>query len=588
MWFPIHSFVVFFLLLFAINNTALPQTTHETDSLITAIKQEHSITDKIGLYINLSKVYSPDSITRSIDIAHQALTLATQIDDNERTGEVHLLLGDLAMQMDSVIRAENEYRQAIKFLENSDSTDLLVRAMTSLGNRYVEKENYPGAMEQYLNGIRVLEQNRENKQLANLYNNIGVVYINMNNPKKALELYSKALSLFEQFDDTLNIAGTTTNIGSIYIQLGDYDIARDYYKNGYKLFKEINNKAGQAHALFKLGLLDELQHNNQGALEYLQRSLDIQRSMNIITNSSKAMFRSETDIHIGINYLELQDVKKAKNYLEEGLRIARQTEQYSLIALAAKHLSIIEKQNGNYQQALAFHELFKQYSDSTFNVENVRKLTQLEMQYQYESKLAHAKLEKELEIQKRKRSDLIYFVLTAGLLLFLIIIALLLKLERSKKKKLDIERERLEEKLDHTNKELTTHVMYLLRQNEFILSIIEKLKKARLDAKPENKKFISDLIHELKSNTDSVSWEEFEVRFQEVHTDFYTNIRKAFPDLSTNEIRMCAFFRLNMTSKEIAAITYQSLNSIKVARYRLRKKLKLSQGDNLISFLSKF
>ena len=43
-----------------------------------------------------------------------------------------------------------------------------------------------------------------------------------------------------------------------------------------------------------------------------------------------------------------------------------------------------------------------------------------------------------------------------------------------------------------------------------------------------------------------------------------------------------------MTSKEIAAITYQSLNSIKVARYRLRKKLKLSQGDNLISFLSKF
>jgi DNA-binding CsgD family transcriptional regulator len=359
-------------------------------------------------------------------------------------------------------------------------------------------------------------------------------------------------------------------------------------KTAWHCLKKIDNKAGQAHALFKLGLLEEAQHNNKKALIYLQRSAEIQQFNETNAAGSRTMFQSETDIHIGINYLALNNISKARKYLEEGLNIARQTKQYSLIALAAENLSFIEKQKGNYRQALSYHELYKQYSDSTYNVENVRKLTQLEMQHQYKSKLAQARLEKELEIQKRKRSNLIYFVLTAGLLLFLIIIALLLKLENNKKKKAELERERLEEKLDHTNKELTTHVMYLLRQNEFILSIIEKLKKTQMDAKPENKKLISDLIRELKSNTDTVSWEEFEVRFQEVHTDFYTNLRKAFPDLTTNEIRMCAFFRLNMTSKEIAAITYQSLNSIKVARYRLRKKLKLSQEDNLISFLSKF
>jgi tetratricopeptide (TPR) repeat protein len=410
----------------------------------------------------------------------------------------------------------------------------------------------------------------------------------MNNPEKALELYSRALSLYEKFGDTMNIAGTTTNIGSIYIQLGDYDIAREYYKKGLRVFKQINNKAGQAHALFKLGLLDEKENLHQNALELLQRSLEIQKSIDINPGGSKTMFKSETIIHIGINYLALHDVQKAKSYLEEGLYIARQTDQHSLIALAAKHLSIIEKQNGNYRQALVFHELYKQYSDSAFNAENIRKLTQLEMQHHFETKLAHARLEKELEMQKRKRNNLIYIVLTTGLLLILIIIALLLKLEKNKKKKLETERKLLEEKLEHTNKELTTHVMYLLHKNEFILSIIEKLKKAHLDAKPENKKIISELIRELKTNTDSVSWEEFEVRFQEVHTGFYTNIRKAYPDLTTNEIRLCAFFRLNMTSKEIAAITYQSLNSIKVARYRLRKKLRLSQDDNLISFLSKF
>jgi DNA-binding CsgD family transcriptional regulator len=50
---------------------------------------------------------------------------------------------------------------------------------------------------------------------------------------------------------------------------------------------------------------------------------------------------------------------------------------------------------------------------------------------------------------------------------------------------------------------------------------------------------------------------------------------------------MCAFFKLNMTSKEIAALTYQSLNSIKVARYRLRKKLRLEKEDNLVTFLNR-
>ena len=120
------------------------------------------------------------------------------------------------------------------------------------------------------------------------------------------------------------------------------------------------------------------------------------------------------------------------------------------------------------------------------------------------------------------------------------------------------------------------------------MSISQKLKKILIEAKPENKKVIKELISELQSNTDMVSWEEFEVRFQQVYTDFYKKLTDTYPDLSPNELRLCAFFRLNMTSKEIAAITYQSLNSIKVGRYRLRKKLGLPTDESLVSFLSRF
>jgi DNA-binding CsgD family transcriptional regulator len=129
--------------------------------------------------------------------------------------------------------------------------------------------------------------------------------------------------------------------------------------------------------------------------------------------------------------------------------------------------------------------------------------------------------------------------------------------------------------------------MYLLRKNEFIIRIAEKLKIAKLDAKVENQKILTELIKELESNSTMISREEFEVRFQEVYTGYYTKLNTKFPDLTPNELRLCAFFRLNMTTKEIAAITYQSTNSIVVARYRLRKKLGLEKEENLVGFLSK-
>ena len=94
------------------------------------------------------------------------------------------------------------------------------------------------------------------------------------------------------------------------------------------------------------------------------------------------------------------------------------------------------------------------------------------------------------------------------------------------------------------------------------------------------------MIRDLLLNSSSDVWEEFEVRFQDVHSDFYDNLNKKFPNLTPNEKKICSFLRLNMSTKEISAITYQSVRSIDMARFRLRKKLELDTDENLVSFLS--
>jgi len=150
-----------------------------------------------------------------------------------------------------------------------------------------------------------------------------------------------------------------------------------------------------------------------------------------------------------------------------------------------------------------------------------------------------------------------------------------------------LEKEKLLKDLEFKNMELTTNVLYLLKKNEFISGISTKLKNINFDVTDKYENTIDRIISELDKSISNDNWEGFEVRFQEVHVGFYNHLSKDFPALTPNELRLCAFLRLNMTSKEIAEITFQSTESIRTARYRLRKKLNLEHEDNLIAFLTK-
>lgn len=574
------------LVFFIVCSTAFAQS--KIDSLNTAIEREHNIESKASLYMDLSLEHKSTDLNRSEIFARQALVLAKKTDNKKLIGLLRAQLGDIAVLQDSLPKAEREYLAAIPLLIESEEFHRLILVYLSMGNRFIEKGDYTVAMGYYLKGMELSEDTDDPTYLPRLYNNLGIVYINTNKHKKALDYYSKALTLFEELQDTINIAGTTSNIGSIYIELEEYDIARQYYLKAYKIFKDISLIGGEAHVLFKLGLLDKMQQQYDEALQNLFESKRLLESESDGKSGSKSIFLAEINIHIGMGYFFLQQYSQAEEFLNIGFEVSWEQGQSSLIALASNYLSKVYKQNGDYKKALDQFILFKAYTDSSFNEDNVRKMTQLEMQYRFDMETKDSEIHRIAENQKRDGLIFIAIVISIGLFLILLIVALLLKLEKKKKLKVELEREFLLEKLEHTNKELTTHVMYLLKKNEFILTIIEKLKKVRLDAKPENKKVMAELISELQSNTDTVSWEEFEVRFQQVHTDFYSKLSKQFPELSNNEIRLCAFFKLNMTSKEIAALTYQSLNSIKVARYRLRKKLQLNKEDNLVKFLAQF
>lgn len=579
-------FVKYFIAVVFCLNLANVVATNSIDSLKREIKQTHDFHKKSELLYQLGAEYYASNPDTAFIISGEALELSSD-KDIALQAKIHKLRADAAIEIDSVQLAVSEYIIAEQLMVGFNvNSKMLLETYVSLGNIYIQRDNLPEALETYNKAVAISKTGSDTLLLPRLYNNLGIINLYINNSEKALELYTKALGLFKKWNDTMNIAGTTTNIGSIYIELGKFDVARSYYQEGFKIFESIGMMEGEAHALLKLGLLEVKLKNYDKALIYINQSLDIQQNLGKTYSGVKSIFLAETLITKGIILFNLNEIDSSYTNLIKGYNISVDNNDIGLLSEVSEYLSKYFEVKGKINEALDYQKLFKMFSDSINSQSSVRKLTQLEMQLQYEEKLHTNQLENEAKLREEQRVKL-YSILAASIfLLGIALLFVLLRLEQNKKKKISLERENLEEKLEHTNKELTTYVMYLLRKNEFIISISEKLKEAKIQAKAENKQRISELIRELDQNSKMFSWDEFEVRFQQVYTGFYKNLNEKYPNLTPNEVRLCAFAKLNMTTKEIAAITYQSVNSISVARYRLRKKMGLNSDESLYSLLA--
>lgn len=389
------------------------------------------------------------------------------------------------------------------------------------------------------------------------------------------------------------------NIAGVFIRQKAYDRAIEYYKTSLELLEREEDKNG----FLKATLFNNLGICYMEKMEFEMAFHNMQNALEIRLKHDDKRGIAQCYNNIGKNYYFQKKYSESIRYLKLALDLGRiigspESERLSLQALSSAYDSIGDLANAY----LSFRE-FKAISDSIFNAENVSRISQLEMQNEFEQMQRIFDIEmkrKETEEQKR---NLVYLIIGAVLFFSLITAVLLIILQRNKikhsglekehlelaGKHLALEKEKLKEQLDFKNRELTTNVMYLLKKNELITNISEKLVKSKLDFKKENQRIIQEIINELSSNQDSDTWAEFEAHFTQVHTDFYTKLNEQYPRLSANEKKLCAFLRLNMSTKDIAAITYQSVNSITVARSRLRKKLNIEGEDvNLINFLAQF
>ena len=154
--------------------------------------------------------------------------------------------------------------------------------------------------------------------------------------------------------------------------------------------------------------------------------------------------------------------------------------------------------------------------------------------------------------------------------------------------------EQLETELKHRQSELGDSTMNLMRKNDMLQALDTQLSELsesvrREDVKSKITQKIKDIRHDIQNNiNEDEGWDKFEENFNLVYENFMKRLTKRFPDLKMNDRKLCAYLRMGLSSKEMASLLNTSVRSIETARYRLRKKLGMEQGDNLVEFIQTF
>ncbi len=148
--------------------------------------------------------------------------------------------------------------------------------------------------------------------------------------------------------------------------------------------------------------------------------------------------------------------------------------------------------------------------------------------------------------------------------------------------------EKLQDEINYKNRQLASSTMHVLQKNETfnkLKEMIEKIRRSSNDVQisKELKSVLSLLNDDIRLNED---WDKFAQYFDEVHSDFTVALKNNYPTLTARDIKLCAYLKMNLTTKEIAPLMNISPRGVEISRYRLRKKLGIDKSINLNEFMN--
>ena len=544
------------------------------------------------IFNNLDTIYWKDQ-AKSLSLVNEALLISEHISDSNalanalyNKARVYWKFG----QNDSVLIIN---KQALSVAEKIKNDTLTARIKNIAGNYYLDRKNYYMALLYYAEVIRLAEKLQNEKLKGICSNGLGILYLALKNYDKAI-IYFQSANAFSKKSGNVSIeAVALMNIGSCYFEKKDFAQAIEYHEKALIRARQSNNNEITCKILINLGLVSKGQGNKSAALGYFNQALTF------LNHYNNPRVQGIVLQQIGIFYAENNEWTQAENYLDQSLELFSETGFKSAEINVILALSDIKQQQGEWQKAYGYSASYIALSDSLLISETQQKI----FDYQWEMESQKKKYERELSFKKseiEKKRNLIFSISIISIFLIVLLFSrnLMKTIKFQKLRNADLqenihktekinvlEKYRMQAEIEAKNKELTLLSLQVVNKNELLTDISEttsKLYKANL----MNEISFNDLKKIIKENLNvDKDWEQFKSMFEKVNQDFFVKIKLIGPELSENELRLCAYLRINLANHEIARILNISPGTLKTNRYRIRKKLNLESKTTLEDYI---
>lgn len=371
------------------------------------------------------------------------------------------------------------------------------------------------------------------------WGNIGLTYFELDKTKEALTASFKALDIIRQIGDSTEAASMLGNIGTIYLKQGDYNSALVYLEYDYaKSMASKNWKSASAVQIMR-----------SKAFFHLEQ-YDNARSTLKIADSIAGFCNCST-------------IGARKEYYER--------------------LSKLNSKTGDLPTYVASNDSFIYYSDKLNNHirKNISNFSGAELKVA--TKIHETKML--LFESEKKRQVLIRNLIIAACILVLLVVVFILSNQRLARKS---EKRMYELNLSNSKKQLDAYLENIRNKNSMLNDLQQQLENNIIQQKKESSADLfreSDIELAAKLEKASLiteeSWLEFTELVEQVHRHFFIKLNLAFPNLTPAEIRLATLIKLKFSLKESAVMLGISSDSIKKARYRLKKKLGEGEEESI-------
>ncbi|WP_129022425.1 hypothetical protein [Edaphocola flava] len=406
--------------------------------------------------------------------------------------------------------------------------------------------------------------------------------------QEALALCYDALGTYDYTQDTTGTQGIIFHLlGNIFSHLGKTDSADYYYNLALKERQERKDLVYLPGSLIKAGDIAQRAGHVQKSFDYYHEALNYAQQLH--NRQAEVSGR----IALAKWWQAAGKYDSAYQYVQDAISIARQLSdlQFSIAALGTQKDLLM--QEGRYRDAIAVMTRIDSIQQVGADWEKEQLAQNLEVQYDIEAH-QHALIQEKKASQSARQLNyiLIGAIVCSGVLMF-IIFRYQRKNQQQQKALFSLQQQNhelqlrqqaqeqalLQNEIDFKESQLSAMALQISMRNE----LINELKDTVAQEPRLSSQHIDKLLH--KGITQDQEWEEFNMTFESVNKNFQQKLKEKYPEISQNELKICTLIKMNLSIKEMANILNISPDSVKMARYRLRKKLGLKTEDNLAGFI---